>query len=494
MPKNPEDIPVIINPSAYYRMLVHVLRFGSKVKDPNQCKEVMGCLVGHLKDISGTKNLIIEDAIPVSHGGAIEVRFSPEQLGAFGEIDNKIFEQHGDEGWFTCGWYHSHPNISPFFSGTDIQNQLFWQAKNPSGVGLVFDHEYLEREGDLGFRAFRLDDPSKSRNSAYHEIKATVETPKSVDFYHNAISLIKKVHSKEPPILELNETTDYFEDIFIPESESLLIKKPEMNVEKIIVQFKSSLNQFIDKTINPLMQLLNSWSQDTLKKTYYNNSQMRKDLAELKANLSKSVTEMQKSFNYDLHDELGKLNFYVDDKLDIMEENKEQIVTIVESYEEKSKSLLSKIFEEQLKPIFSKYFNDFNTILSELEKQKKGYTEVINNLEKSNIYLQELFKMIEPTRTRIKSGLGDLQEGIIEKTKKKLKVIETKYEYLDKESKKVVSDLKAATLVLESSRDPILNKIEKLELDKKNLLDTVKELKGKNQELTNKVKFLEKKG
>jgi uncharacterized protein (UPF0335 family) len=57
-----------------------------------------------------------------------------------------------------------------------------------------------------------------------------------------------------------------------------------------------------------------------------------------------------------------------------------------------------------------------------------------------------------------------------------------------------VSDLKAATLVLESSRDPILNKIEKLELDKKNLLDTVKELKGKNQELTNKVKFLEKKG
>ncbi|MBY9019376.1 MAG: Mov34/MPN/PAD-1 family protein, partial [Candidatus Lokiarchaeota archaeon] len=134
MPKVGEEFPVIIKSLAYYKMLIHVLRFGSKIIDPNQCKEVMGGLIGYIKTEEGDKEfLVIEDAVPVSHGGAIEVRYSSEQLGSFERIDSRVFEKFGDRGWFSCGWYHSHPNLSPFFSGTDIQNQLFWQARNPAG-------------------------------------------------------------------------------------------------------------------------------------------------------------------------------------------------------------------------------------------------------------------------------------------------------------------------------------------------------------------------
>ncbi|MFW9951790.1 MAG: Mov34/MPN/PAD-1 family protein, partial [Candidatus Thorarchaeota archaeon] len=145
---------VTVKPLAYYKMLLHVLRFGSKYLDPYQYKEVMGMLIGHLEGNDPIKNVIIEDAIPVSHGGSIEVKFTQEELGAFEVIDNQIFENYGDRNWFTVGWYHSHPGLNTFFSSTDIHNQLFWQSENnPSGIGLVFDHAYLERAGDLGFRA-----------------------------------------------------------------------------------------------------------------------------------------------------------------------------------------------------------------------------------------------------------------------------------------------------------------------------------------------------
>ncbi|MFX0077128.1 MAG: hypothetical protein ACFE96_16910, partial [Candidatus Hermodarchaeota archaeon] len=71
---------VIIKPDAYYKMLVHVLRFGNKARDRRQFKEVMGILIGHLEgepDKKGIRDMVIEDAVPISHGGAIEVAFAP---------------------------------------------------------------------------------------------------------------------------------------------------------------------------------------------------------------------------------------------------------------------------------------------------------------------------------------------------------------------------------------------------------------------------------
>ncbi|MHA1625649.1 MAG: hypothetical protein ACTSWH_11020, partial [Promethearchaeota archaeon] len=282
MPKIGEEFPVIIKSLAYYKMLVHVLRFGSKIIDPNQCKEVMGGLIGHIKTEGDKEFLVIEDAVPVSHGGTIEVRYSSEQLGSFERIDSRVFEKFGDRGWFSCGWYHSHPNLTPFFSGTDIQNQLFWQARNPAGVGLVFDHALLEKEGDLGFKAFRLDDPSKTRNTSYHEVKTIVEPPDDVDYYNKIIDLIGNVYSKEVPILELNETTNFFDDIFIPSNDQLMIKKPELNLTQVINSFKVGISSFLEQSMVPLISVLNTWSQENLKKSFHNSVKMRKDIIELK--------------------------------------------------------------------------------------------------------------------------------------------------------------------------------------------------------------------
>jgi uncharacterized protein (UPF0335 family) len=63
---------------------------------------------------------------------------------------------------------------------------------------------------------------------------------------------------------------------------------------------------------------------------------------------------------------------------------------------------------------------------------------------------------------------------------------------LNKETKKILSNLKAAILVLEGSKEPIFNKIEKLENEKKNLLSNIKEIKSEKQDLMNQIKELKK--
>ena len=491
MPKN-EDIPVVIKPNAYYKMILHVLRFGSKVKDPNQCKEVMGGLIGHIKKGENNEVLVIEDAIPVSHGGAIEVRYSPEQLGDFAEIDNRVFEEHGAEGYFSCGWYHSHPGLSPFFSGTDIMNQLFWQAKNPAGVGLVFDHVYLDKPGDLGFRAFRLDDPSKSRSTGYHEVEAKVEPPDDITFYNKIIELINGMYTKQVPIMELNETTNFFEDVFIPEKESLMIKKPELDLKQLLNALKKGMSNLFESSLTPLIVLLNSWSQEILKKTYFNNSQMRQDLEELKTNLTNGMMNIQKSFNYSLHDELEKLDVFIDDRLDVLEEKQGNLRDFIENFKNDLMSLTESIFKESTTPILKDYLTGIENLTSNLKHINKKQAEVIQGLEKNNAILQETAKIIEPSKIRIIGSLDENHEKTSDNMKKKLKNTKNNFENLETETKKLLSDLKAAILVLEGSKEPILTKIEKLEDEKKILLDKIKELKSNNEDLLKKIKTLEK--
>jgi len=468
---------VIIKPTAYIKMLTHILRFGSKVQNPRQFKEVIGMLIGHLDGEGDIKNVIVEDAIPISHGGSIEVKFSEEQLGAFGEIDMQIFEKYGSKNWFTVGWYHSHPGLQIFFSSTDVFNQLFWQDKNPSGIGIVFDHVYLEKPDDMGFRTFRLDDPSKGLNSNYHEVKTVVEPPDNLDYYFNFIDLINKIYSKEPPILELNETTELFGDVFFPDQEKLIAKKPELVFTDIITALKNGMSTFLELSIAPLINTLNFWSQEIINKTFYNNTQMRNDLIGLKDNLSSGITNLQKSFNYSLQDKLKELDFYIDDRLDTFDEENVNLNNIIKEFNDSLIKQMEDLFTLKFKPLLERIISNFEKSLENLNSIADKSDILAQNFDQNYATLDELSKIIEPSKTRIKGGIESNNERIFENFKKKLKSIEGNFSNLDKVSKHLLSDLKAAILVLEGSKDPILNKIEKLENEKKDLLNQIKQLK-----------------
>jgi hypothetical protein len=67
-------------------------------------------------------------------------------------IDQLVHEHEGD---FIGGWWHTHPGLTPFFSETDIKNQVFYQTNNPDGLGIVFDHNMINKDY-IGFQIFRL--------------------------------------------------------------------------------------------------------------------------------------------------------------------------------------------------------------------------------------------------------------------------------------------------------------------------------------------------
>ncbi|MHA2121689.1 MAG: hypothetical protein ACW990_10840 [Promethearchaeota archaeon] len=499
MGKNDDQHIVTIRPLAYYKMLLHVLRFGSKYLDHSKLSEVMGVLIGKLEGEGEIKDVIVEDVVPVSHGGTIEVKFSVDQLGAFGELDSKIWEQYGDLGWFSVGWYHSHPGLGIFFSETDKFNQIFWQ-KNPSGIGIVFDHTYLDKpEGDVGFRIFRLDetnldDPSVAMKSNYHEVKAIVDPPNSLEFYMKLMELINNVHTGSPQILELNETIDLFGDIFIPEEEQVIAKIPEINSEEIISTLKDGMERFVEMSMRPLIYLLNSWGQTTVSKIATNNSRMRLDLKDLRDNLSSEIINLQQTFNYDLQNELRDLDFYVDDKLEDLDKEQNDIRTLVKHSKGDFEIQIEKRFTEKTQSLVTPIINELDTISTNLSEFNKQFITHFENQKSGITRLSSIIENYKSVDNFIKSSLSTVQDDFFTKFVKKISKMKGNLNNFDKETKTYLSNLKAAIILLEGSKNPIKSKINTLQDENKELRKSIKELKNEKQQLLSQIKKLEKGG
>ncbi|MFX0042601.1 MAG: Mov34/MPN/PAD-1 family protein [Candidatus Hodarchaeota archaeon] len=484
------DKTIIIKPLAYYKMLIHVLRFGSKVRDRKQYKEVMGILIGRLEgdsDKKGIKDVIVEDAVPISHGGSIEVAFAPEDYVTFSMVDAEFAEK----GWFSVGWYHSHPGLKIFFSSTDIKNMLGWQVPNPSAIGIVFDHTFLEKPGDLGFRAFRLDDPSKGQTTGYHEIRTVVEPPDSLEYYQKLIELINSIHSKEPPILEINELPDLFGDIAIPSQEQLITKKPELELTVILSAIQRGLSGFLEMTIEPFITFLNVWSQEMIRKTIESNLEMRNNLLVIKERIGSGISKIQKDFKFSLKDKLNQLDMYIDDKFDDFDKNIQNLKEIISQVKIELNDKLKVIFEENLKVSLDQGINSIKETLENLTKINQESSNAFEKLKSEENSLNNISEKINSIEDVINNKLKNLQDELINKLSKNINKIVGNFINLNKDTKSFLSDLKAAIILLESSKNPIQNKITTLESENKTLQKDLLELKNQNQDLINKLQKYE---
>ena len=106
---------------------------------------------------------VIGDAVGISRGGETYVTMTPDDLAKVEKLDADRPD------YFLGGWFHTHPGLSPFYSDTDILNQLFYQAQNEDGLGLVFDHSMVSPDF-VGFKFFRVTDPMDP-NTGYVEVK-----------------------------------------------------------------------------------------------------------------------------------------------------------------------------------------------------------------------------------------------------------------------------------------------------------------------------------
>lgn len=120
----PRELRVVANSSALRDALEHVSRHRV---------ESGGLLVGRVYE-TGRGALIsaIEHAVPaqVFDGTGTSLQMSSEVWEAA--------RLQTPPGGCTVGWYHSHPNLGAFFSGTDRRTQSRFFA-NPYSIGLVVD-------------------------------------------------------------------------------------------------------------------------------------------------------------------------------------------------------------------------------------------------------------------------------------------------------------------------------------------------------------------
>jgi proteasome lid subunit RPN8/RPN11 len=407
---------VRVKPKAYYKMLVHVLRFGSKTRSYEQFKEVMGILIGYLEGEGEIKDVIIEDAVPVSHGGSIEVRFAPGDYAKFSAID----EQFAKKNWFSVGWYHSHPGLKIFFSGTDIINQLGWQTANPSAIGIVFDHTYLEEPNDPGFRTFRLDDPSKGDASHYHEVKTIIEPPNSLEFYRKIIELISRVQTKDPPILELNERLNIFGNVSVPNNEELIVNKPNINAEHLITNLQQRIFLAIESLIGPLTHFYNNWSNKLIEEIINLNLSMKENILLITNSMNDQMNDLQEIIKEDLREDLDILDFKINNKLELLDKNIEKSKELLDNFkneiQEKLNDTLNNLYEESA----SEFNSLFDSGSENIQRINEINSKLTDLLETQNDKVEEIRLLLEQNNNKLLKENEAYQDELNDEFKNKI--------------------------------------------------------------------------
>ena len=132
-----------IYPLALGKILKHSLT--------NLEREVIGLLIGKMQG----QVLEIWDAVTGEQYGKQGFVELNEEIQA--EVAEKLQKER--KGLTIVGWYHSHPGLGVFLSGTDISTQKIYQKLYPKAVALVIDpllYSKTKEIADIKFKIFRI--------------------------------------------------------------------------------------------------------------------------------------------------------------------------------------------------------------------------------------------------------------------------------------------------------------------------------------------------
>jgi proteasome lid subunit RPN8/RPN11 len=397
MPRNSnkEAQDVIIKSTAYLKMMKHVLRFGSNAIQKNQCRECMGMLIGRLEgtpNSKGIQQVIIEEAVPVSHGGSIEVAFRPQDYVAFSQID----EQYAERNLFTVGWYHSHPGLTCFFSSTDIINQLGWQNANPSAIGIVWDHQRLFKKGDMGFEIYRLDNPAIGPASGYHKVSFTVEVPTDLSFYTDGIvDTMTSFQSHMPPIFEINEVPQIFRKIKFPKVPLNLPHEIENLMGELLMHFQTLSPEEFQQNIALLIHMLSKHTQNYAQKVASSDQYVLVMLQSLLITLNQGVGAIQNWYENSMRDFLQNIDGQMKNMIEFNNEQKQELTSKVDAILSDIDNNLSNAVDREVKKSLNEIAQRINIIVDKYmqigDRSRVAASEIaIQKQETEDIF--ELFK------------------------------------------------------------------------------------------------------
>ena len=143
-------------------LLASQARRGPAVYVTSACREgIVAHLRSHPTEVGGLligRAYVAGIAVPDSWGPLVSIerfvasetfRSSPVSLAMGTEVWDRARSTMADEDFMVVGWYHSHPNLGAFFSGTDRATQRAFFNRAYS-VGLVIDPRRSEEAWFIG--------------------------------------------------------------------------------------------------------------------------------------------------------------------------------------------------------------------------------------------------------------------------------------------------------------------------------------------------------
>jgi len=168
--------------------------------------------------------------------------------------------------------------------------------------------------------------------------------------------------------------------------------------------------------------------------------------------------------------------------IDQIDEYHDEIGKILKETEEFIQEKLNIAFKEKfeaLKNNFSKDYEEWNNRTMNLNG---NLTTNLGNLKKLENSLNILSEKINSIKDATLEKIKKMQKETSDITSKKHSIMKKSISDLQKNSHKFLTNLKAAVLILEGTKEPILEKIDRLESEKQELLLKIKKLeKGGNE-------------
>ena len=415
--KSEKDI-IFIKKEAFRNMLTHVLRFGSYALEKSV--EVMGICVGKYDSVED--KIIIENAVPITHGDKVEIGFDKDVYELFSQIGKKYSSD-------LIGYYHSHPSWGLYLSESDLKNlQYFQNEKFLYGFAIVFDHALMGKEGNLGFEIYRLDDFSKTEK--YHTVPFEIEIPTTLEYFKWVQKFLEDFQKKTPILIkEINEFVEQvpgeLQEIPISDetkpSEEEIEKFPQM--KPIISSFQLGSEKFSEMFMDMITTQMGDWVDDITQGTSKGTEYISKAVNKMKEAISSGLVKVDNWFKKTLNDTANEfkntVSKYVDKRI---EDNK----GFTEDFSEAKDNLinnLNTLINDNMKKIDAELETLVSSAREKLEETKQinlQIEDLIKNLQKFiistdnqvNSLAQDIEKKIEtsiiPLQTNIDEKIGKL--------------------------------------------------------------------------------------
>ncbi len=399
---------VILKSKAYQTMLMHVLRFASNKMDPSQWVEVMGVCIGKIVG----NDVVVYEAVPIQNGARIEVAWEPTDYAMFAGVDELYAkdEHYAKEGFFSCGWYHSHPGLKTFLSKVDVKNQLGWQTEaNPKGFAIVFDHKYLddpEKPNDLGFRVFRLNNISQGISSDWHEVEYVVEPPDKTLFFKTVRSIVEAGHKKDQSYVKELSETEYAEGAGVlgeeGEEKAELQAIPTVSpLAPAIEGFQAGIQALANTFVKTLTAQLEEWTGDTKKAVTKGADPLVEVMESMKEAVEEGLNRVQQQFEASFTEQVKHLEESVTEVMKKFETGPGNIAGALAT----SSQELSQVLGTHIQARFAEKLNEIQQIIGNAITKVSGFATLAMSLN------QALNAQGAKIKT-LSNGVNDLVTGI----------------------------------------------------------------------------------